>query len=122
MTVRSASKVRTSTANGGGVNIEKLRSLIAKHLDVEISRVTDDADLSRDLGADWLDRLELIILAEEIAGVEIADYKANGIKVVGDLIAHADVGKAKAVEIFRGNVASTLAPSAESRPDSDGRT
>jgi len=67
-----------------------VRALIAKHLDVDIRRVKDDADLSRDLGADWLDRLELIILVEEIAGVEIADHEADRIEVVGDLILYVD--------------------------------
>jgi acyl carrier protein len=55
----------------GSIDINKLRVLIAEHLQVDVRRVTDDAHLSRDLGADWLDRLELIILVEEIAGVEI---------------------------------------------------
>ena len=49
-------------------------------------RVTADAPLNRDLGADWLDRLELIILVEEIAGVEITDDEADQIEVVRDLI------------------------------------
>src|SRR6516165_10210208 len=81
---------RTRTTNGNNVEIEKVRALISKHLDVDIRRVTDDADLSRDLGADWLDRLELIILVEEIAGVEIEDHEADRIEVVGDLIVYAD--------------------------------
>ena len=46
----------------------------------------NDAHLSRDLGADWLDSLELIILVEEIAHVEITDNEADQIEVVGDLI------------------------------------
>src|SRR6266566_4061610 len=36
-----------------------VRALIARHLDVDIGRVTDDASFIDDLGADWLDRLEL---------------------------------------------------------------
>ena len=91
MTVSSVSKnQRTRTTNGDSVDIEKVRALIAKHLDVDIRRITDDANLSRDLGADWLDRLELIILVEEIAGVEIADQEANRIELVGDLILYVD--------------------------------
>ena len=91
MTASDVSKSqRTSTTNGGDVDIDKVRALIAKHLDVDIRRVTDDADLSHDLGADWLDRIELIILVEEIAGVEIADHEANRIEVVGDLILYVD--------------------------------
>ena len=91
MTVSSVSQnQRTRITNGGSVETEKVRALIAKHLDVDIRRVKDGADLSRDLGADWLDRLELIILVEEIAGVEIADHEADRIEVVGDLILYVD--------------------------------
>ena len=91
MTVISVSQnQRTRTANGGSIEIEKVRALIAKNLDIDIRRVTDDAHLIRDLGADWLDRLELIILVEEISGVEIADHEADLIEVVGDLIRYID--------------------------------
>ena len=31
----------------------------------------NDARLSRDLGADWLDRLELMLSVEEVTGVDI---------------------------------------------------
>jgi acyl carrier protein len=89
MTVTNGSKSRlTRTTNGGSTHTKEVRALIAKHLDVDVRRVTDDAYLSRDLGADWLDRLELIILVEEIAGVEIEDH--DRIEVVGDLIVYAD--------------------------------
>jgi acyl carrier protein len=81
---------RTRTTNGINVSIEKVRALIVKHLDVDIRRVTDDADLSRDLGADWLDRLELIILVEEFTGVEIAEPEIDRIEVVADLILYVD--------------------------------
>ena len=83
MTVSGVSQnQRIRTTNGSSVDIDKVRTLIAKHLDVDIRRVTDDADLSHDLGADWLDRIELIILVEEITGVEIPDHEANRIEVV----------------------------------------
>jgi hypothetical protein len=39
-------------------------------------RVTADAPLNRDLGADWLDRLELIIWSK-IAGVEVTGDEAD---------------------------------------------
>ena len=81
---------RTYTGNARGCDIDELRVLIARHLNVEIGRVTDDAHLSTDLGADWLDRLELVILLEEIAGVEITDSEADRIDVVGDLISFID--------------------------------
>jgi acyl carrier protein len=95
-------KQRTRTTNGSSVDIDKVRALIAKHLDVDIRRVTDDADLSHDLGADWLDRLELIILVEEIAGVEIADHETNRIGVVGDLIRYVDESRNVTRSALRG--------------------
>ena len=90
MTVGGVSQSQRTRTTNGSVDIDKVRTLIAKHLDVDIRRVTDGADLSRDLGADWLDRIELIILVEEMAGVEIADHEANRIEVVGDLILYVD--------------------------------
>ena|SRR5437899_6969969 len=65
----------------------EIRTLIAEHLDVDIQRVTDEAHFIDDLGADWLDRLELMILIEDqFAGVEITDGDADQMEVVGDLI------------------------------------
>ena len=51
----------------------KVRSVIAGHFGIDANRLTDEARF-RDLGADWLDRLELMIAIEdEVAGVEIDD-------------------------------------------------
>ena len=87
MTVNTSGPIqRAATRTESSADINKLRVLIAEHLEVDVRRVTDDAHLNRDLGADWLDRLEMIILVEEIAGVEIADAEADRIDVIGDLI------------------------------------
>jgi hypothetical protein len=53
-----------SSATKEGFEIDKLRALVAKHLDVNISLVTDEAYFGDDLGSDWLDRIELMILIE----------------------------------------------------------
>jgi acyl carrier protein len=91
MPVNTSGPIQGATARTeSSVDINKLRVLIAEHLEVDVRHVTDDAHLSRDLGADWLDRLELIILVEEIAGAEITDDKADQIEVVGDLIYYID--------------------------------
>jgi acyl carrier protein len=51
-----------------------VRTIIAKHLGVEVKRVTDEAHFTYDLGADWLDRLELMIVIEDqFPAVEITD-------------------------------------------------
>ena len=42
-----------------------VRTLIANQLGVDVKRVTDEAHFADDLGADWLDRLELMIAIED---------------------------------------------------------
>jgi len=64
-----------------------IRNLVAAQLQVNLKRVTDEARLVEDLGADWLDRLELIIAIEDQFGcVEIEEDQADKIIRVGDII------------------------------------
>jgi acyl carrier protein len=66
-----------------------VRTLIANQLGVDVKRVTDKAHFTNDLGADWLDRLELMIVIEDrLADVVITDEDVGQIEVVGDLIRH----------------------------------
>jgi acyl carrier protein len=66
-----------------------VRTLVANHLGVSVRRVTDEAHFTNDLGADWFDRLELIMVVEDhFAGQEITDADVDQIEVVGDLIRH----------------------------------
>jgi acyl carrier protein len=79
--------IQRTTAMKKGFTSSDIRTLIAEHLGVEVERVTDEAHFISDLGADWLDCLELIIVIEDqFAGLEIADDHVDQIKVVGDLI------------------------------------
>jgi acyl carrier protein len=67
-----------------------VRTLIAEHLGVDVERVTDDVRLS-DLGADWLDRLELLIVIEtQFADASITDTEVDRIDVVGDLVRYVE--------------------------------
>ena len=66
-----------------------IRTVIANHLGVDVKRVTDDAHFTDDLGADRLDRLELMIAIEDrFPDVIITDEDVDQIEVVGDLIHH----------------------------------
>jgi acyl carrier protein len=65
----------------------KVREIIAGHLGVASDRLTDEARLRDDLGADWLDRLELMIAIEDqMAGIEIDDVVVDQIDTIGDLM------------------------------------
>jgi acyl carrier protein len=64
----------------------KIRNLVAECLSVDLGLVSDQAHFLTDLGADWLDRLELIMAIEDQFGVEIADDVIDRMNAVGDLI------------------------------------
>ncbi len=79
-----------------GLEVSEIRALVAKHLDVDVGRVTDEAHFRHDLGADWLDRLELLILIEDqFADVEIPVDDADQIEVVGDLIRYVEGARSR---------------------------
>ena len=63
-----------------------VRSLVAEYLGVDANRVSDESQFFNDLGADWLDRLELMIAIEEHFDVEIDDDNVEKLIAVGDLI------------------------------------
>jgi acyl carrier protein len=65
----------------------KVREVIAGHFRIDPGRLTDESRLRDDLGADWLDRLELMIAIEDqVAGFEFAEVVADRIDTVGDLM------------------------------------
>jgi acyl carrier protein len=67
--------------------IVKVREIIAGHFGIDPNSLTDDARFRDDLGADWLDRLEVMIAIEDqISGFELVDVVADQIDTVGDLI------------------------------------
>jgi acyl carrier protein len=70
------------TAVKESLQIDKIRALVANHLDVDIKLVTDEAHFTEDL-------LELTMLIEDqFTGLEIADDDIDQIEIVGDLIRH----------------------------------
>ena len=89
MTIAGLTSSDQATAIKAAFAANDVRTLIANHLGVSIGRVTDDAHFTHDLGADWLDRLELMVAVEDqFVGVEITDDAVDRIELVGDLIRH----------------------------------
>ncbi len=65
---------------------EKVKSIIAKELNVESEKITMDTHLVNDLGADSLDAVELIMALEDEFGLEVDDEAAQNMKYVKDLV------------------------------------
>jgi acyl carrier protein len=66
----------------------RVKELIALHLGIDGAKVTPDARIIEDLGADSLDAVELIMAAEDEYGIEIPDEAAEKLVTVGDVIAY----------------------------------
>lgn len=65
---------------------DRVRKVIVDHLNVEVEKVVDTADLRSDLGADSLEIVELIMRCEEEFVVEIPDDDMNEAWTVADMV------------------------------------
>lgn len=68
--------------------LEKLTEIITKEINVSVDKITLDASIKDDLGADSIDAVNIIIDIEDEFGIVIDDTKAEGIVTVGDLVAY----------------------------------
>ena len=67
------------------MNFERMREIIAENLSCELDKVTMEANLADDLGADSLAAVELSMALEDEFGVAIDDEELPKLKTVGDL-------------------------------------
>eukprot|EP00814_Leptocylindrus_danicus_P005913 CAMPEP_0116031398 /NCGR_PEP_ID=MMETSP0321-20121206/17482_1 /TAXON_ID=163516 /ORGANISM="Leptocylindrus danicus var. danicus, Strain B650" /LENGTH=78 /DNA_ID=CAMNT_0003506499 /DNA_START=1490 /DNA_END=1726 /DNA_ORIENTATION=+ len=64
----------------------KVRKIVADQLSVDIDAVVPEADFIKELDADSLDVVELVMAFEEAFDIEIDDDDASQISTVGDAI------------------------------------
>lgn len=65
---------------------DKVKSMLVDQLSVEEEKVTMEASITDDLGADSLDVVDLVMSLEEEFGLEIPDEDVEKIKTVGDIV------------------------------------
>ena len=72
------------------MSFEKIKSIIVEQLGVEETMVTLDTNLMKDLEADSLDAVEIIMAIEDEYGIEIPDDEAEKFQSVRDLVEYVD--------------------------------
>lgn len=65
---------------------DKVIQIIVRLLTVPRQKVTEAASLEKDLGADELDRVELVMAIEETLQITISDEDSEGFHTVGDIL------------------------------------
>lgn len=68
------------------MNFETVRNVIAETLGCDVEKVTPEAKLQQDLGADSLAAMELMMALEEATGVSIDDEAMPKMKTVADVM------------------------------------
>lgn len=63
----------------------RLRDIISEQVGIDVDEVTRDSSLWDDLGADSLDVVEIVMVAEEAFGIEIPDDDAEELATFGQL-------------------------------------
>ena len=72
---------------------DEIKDIIIDQLQVDESEVTMDTNLMKDLSADSLDAVEIIMAIEEEYGIEIPDEDAKTFQTVGDLVRYVEENK-----------------------------
>ena len=70
---------------------DKVREIIAEQLGLDdIERITMETSITKDLEADSLDAVEIIMALEEEYDIEVPDEVAEEFKTVGDLVKYVE--------------------------------
>lgn len=67
---------------------EKLKKIISNYSDIDVSSITENTVILRDLGFNSIAVIEMISDVESEFDIEIPDEELSEIKTVGDLITY----------------------------------
>ena len=69
---------------------EEVKTILARQLRIAPERVTLDAQIKRDLGADSVDILQLLMRLEDDYGIVIPDQALAKFETVNDVVTYLD--------------------------------
>ena len=67
--------------------LEKVQTMLSEALNIPVEKITPDAEIVKDLGADSLDLIELLTQLEDEHGIVIPDEDVEGLVTVADVAA-----------------------------------
>ena len=72
------------------MTLDKIKELIAEQLSVEEDAVKMETHLMKDLEADSLDAVEIIMAIEDEFGIEVPDEDAEKFQTVSDIVSYVE--------------------------------
>ena len=72
------------------MTFEKVQKQIAQQLNISADKITMETDIIKDLKADSLDVVEMIMTLEEEFDIAIPEDQATNLKTVGDIVKFVD--------------------------------
>lgn len=68
----------------------KVVSIISEQIGISKDSINKDSDIVRDLGADSIDIVQLLMAMEDEFGVTVTEDDADSLKTVGDIVSLID--------------------------------
>ncbi|MBR4800799.1 MAG: acyl carrier protein [Clostridia bacterium] len=68
--------------------LDKVKSLIAEQMNIDESKITPESDIIKDLGADSLDIVEMLMNLESEWGIVIDDEDVPKLQRIKDVVAY----------------------------------
>ena len=72
------------------MTFDKIKKIIKDQLACDESAITADTNIMKDLEADSLDAVEIIMAIEDEFGIEISDDDAENFQTVGDIVGYVE--------------------------------
>lgn len=69
---------------------EKIKKIISEQVDIEEEKITMETSLLKDLEADSLEAVEILMEISDEFGIEISDEEAEKFQTVGDIVEYVE--------------------------------
>lgn len=66
--------------------LDKIKDMLEKQLGIDKSKITEDFDIIKDIGADSLDIVEFLMDAENEWGITIEEEDVKNLHTIGDVV------------------------------------